>query len=528
MAHTQSNRHAGILAIFIALLAFPPASASGQQQETYEGFVTGIRANAIKGEVFYEHDGGKFELVSGNILEAGNFIKTGSNSYAELLLQPGKYLRIGAESECQILNDQHDKMRLKLNRGAMSVEIIGRDGEDSAGFVESMDQIYELIRIITPNAEVFLTRPGVFRINSRGNENTDVIVRHGELVINGRRVKEKRSATASKDAVTIAEINTKIEDSFDQWSRERADELVRANRALKKEAPWTIKRKDDEDPPVDLPEDDTPSNKSRYVVSAKPGAVDFVEDGVEFSRREKEWEPVTENSQLEAGDRIRTARYSFAELSMLPDIILRVDGASEMLFEKLSNDSISLKLMRGSAILDVARFDRKEGPEITLVGARTSVVVDDRGNYRIDIKPAGDEIMVRDGKVIFEGRSVGSCRKISGGTVSECDKRTDNFDFWSEHRGEGELYDGRDTVSMVGHLDRLRRLRFRNAGFWFQNPGKTDYTFVPFHSSLFRSPYGGNYSTVLSPRRMPVIRLDKDGRPRPFARPGPITRPPQP
>jgi len=204
---------------------------------------------------------------------------------------------------------------------------------------------------------------------------------------------------------------------------------------------------------------------------------------------------------------LRTARYSFAELTMLPDMNLRVDGASEMLFEKLSNESISLKLLRGAAILDVARFDRKEVPDITLAGAKTSVLIDDHGNYRIDVKPSGDEITVREGRVMFQGRSVGSCRKITGATVSECEKkRNDNFDFWSEHRGEGELFNGRDTVSMVGHLDRLRRVRFRNSGFWFQNPRKTDYTFVPFSSTLFRSPYGGNYSTVLSPRRTPIPR----------------------
>jgi len=490
--------------ILIALVAF---AAKGQQQETFQGFATGIRANAVKGEVFYEHDGGKFELEPGNILEEGNFVKTGSNSYAELLLQPGNYLRLGPDSEFQIFSDQHDKMRLKLNRGAMSVEILDKEGEDSSIYIESVDQLHELIRVITPNAEVFVTRPGIFRINAWSTDNTEVIARDGELLINGRRVKGKRSATASKDGVNIAEINSKLEDGFDVWSRTRAEELVKANRALKKESPWTDKRKDDEEPSVDLPEDDTPSNKSRYVVSARPGAISFVEAGVEFLRSGKDWEPLTDKSQLETGDKLRTARYSFAELTMLPDMNLRIDGASEILFEKLSNESISVKLLHGAAILDVARFDRKEVPDITLAGAKTSVLIDDHGNYRIDVKPNGDEITVRDGKVMFQGRSVGSCRKIIGGTISECEKkRNDNFDFWSEHRGEGELYNGRDTVSMVGHLDRLRRVRFRNSGFWFQNPGKTDYTFVPFSSTLFRSPYGGNYSTVLSPRRMPVPR----------------------
>jgi hypothetical protein len=105
--------------------------------------------------------------------------------------------------------------------------------------------------------------------------------------------------------------------------------------------------------------------------------------------------------------------------------------------------------------------------------------------------------------VIFKQRSVGSCRRITGESVSECDnKPVDNFDHWSQHRGEGQFFTGRGSVGMVTFLDGLRRKRFRNTGFWYQLPGQTYYTFVPFTSVLFRSPYGGSYSTVLSPESL--------------------------
>jgi hypothetical protein len=54
---------------------------------------------------------------------------------------------------------------------------------------------------------------------------------------------------------------------------------------------------------------------------------------------------------------------------------------------------------------------------------------------------------------------------------------------------------------MAGFMARQRRTRFRATGFWFQLPGETSYTFVPFTSEWYRSPYGGNYSTTLSTRR---------------------------
>ena len=101
----------------------------------------------------------------------------------------------------------------------------------------------------------------------------------------------------------------------------------------------------------------------------------------------------------------------------------------------------------------------------------------------------------------FNERSVGACRKISSGTVSDCDKkRTDNFDFWSHHRGEGRIYDGSATVSMVdapGSFATVYGLRTPGSG--FRLPDKRHYTFVPFKSLLFRSPYGGSYSTALAP-----------------------------
>jgi hypothetical protein len=502
------------MVILLLAAVFEIGSTKAQEEENLEGFINGIRANAVKGDVVYEHKDGEFSLEAGFKLQQGNFIKSGANAYVELLLQPGNYLRIGGESECQIISDQYDRMKLKLNQGAVSLEILAKDTGSTWHFNETLSQRYELIRVITPNAEVFITEPGIFRINAPGAARTELIVREGEAFINGRRVRKKRSAVAAQEGVTIVDVNANSEDNFDVWGRERAAQLLRANRSLKNESPWATKRKDGKEISVDVPEVEGHSTTGGRVVSAKAGAVNFVEDGVEFNRPMKEWQPLTENTQLETGDKLRTSSHSFAELTMLPDINLRLAGQSEVLFEQLSNESVSLKLLKGSAIIDVARFAGKQVPQITLGGTSTSVVIADQGNYRIDVKPNGEEIMVRDGKVIFNGRSVGSCRIISGGTVSDCDnKRNDNFDLWSEHRGEGELFDGSTRVATAAHLARLRRFRFKNTGFWFQNPGQTDYTFVPFYSQLFRSPYGGSYSTVLSLRRVQTNQVNIGERP---------------
>jgi hypothetical protein len=69
----------------------------------------------------------------------------------------------------------------------------------------------------------------------------------------------------------------------------------------------------------------------------------------------------------------------------------------------------------------------------------------------------------------------------------------------------------------------LRHLRFKNTGFWFQAPGQVYYTFVPFKSVIFRSPYGGNYSTALAPESF-MKRVDMNGMTNPY----PAQAPPVP
>jgi hypothetical protein len=510
-------------ALLIVVMIIGPI-ALGQRQESLEGFMSGIRANAVKGDVVYQRNDGKFPLESGLKLEEGDFVRS-RDGYAELLLQPGNYLRVGDGTECQIVSEPYDKMRLKLNHGTINLELLSRD--NSSYWWYPMEKTTELIRVITPDAVVFINQPGVVRINASAGR-TEVVVREGEAVLNGRRVKKKRRAVAANGSVIFAEIDTRTEDNFDAWSRERAGQLVQRNKLLKNEPPWSNRKKDVETA-VEMPDDDAKENKTRgLVISARPGAVNFVEDGVELGRNTKEWTPLTEKSQLEEGDTLRTSANSLVELTLFPDMHFRLNESSEVLFDELSNDSISLKVLRGSAIVDVARFDRKQSPQITIGGSSTSAVINDHGNYRIDARDGSNTITVREGKVVFNERSVGGCKRIDGRAIYDCDrKRSDNFDFWSQHRGEGELYNERGMVAMVTHLTRLRRYRFRNTGFWYQQPGQTSYTFVPFTSEFFRSPYGGHYSTVLSPQRTTMTR--GDGRDRSSRRPrGPEIAPARP
>lgn len=498
-----------LLLMLAALVVHITAQDQEEQIDNIPAVLSGLRANVVEGDVAYVRENAKFDLEADHEVKQTDTVRTGSNSRTELLLQPGNLMRVGAETECQVIDDRYDRLKFLLSKGTLSFELLKNDWEDSSDFFETLKQGFELIRVITPNAEVFITQPGIFRINVADGR-TEFIVRRGEAVIDGHRVKEKRAAVIARGSFSITEFDPKVEDAFDIWARDRSDKLIDANHALKKDAPWA-KKKEGREGMVDMPASEQRAGNNPQVVYARPGMVIFVESQVEFSSGNKGWQELADKAQLEAGDKVRTARYSFAELMMFPDLYLRVDNDSEVLLEKLSNETIAFKVLRGSAILDVARFDRKELPEIVIGGPVTSAVVAEDGNYRINARMNSDDLIVRKGKLVIQERSIGACRIVSGNNTSECDRKiTDNFDIWSQHRGEGLHFNG--TV-MATRLAVLRRRRFRNTGFWYLPPSKNQYTFVPFYSTYFRSPYGGTYSSVLSPRRAPMFLWDEGGAP---------------
>ena len=501
------------LATFVVQI---PAQDREEEIPNIPALLNGLRANTVVGDVIYVRENAKFSVETDLELKQADTLRTGANARVELLLQPGNFLRAGADTEFHFADDRYDRLKFLLKQGTLTFELLKNDWEDTSDFYDTLKQGFELIRIITPHAEVFITQPGIFRINTTDGR-TELIVRRGEALIDGRRVKEKRAAVAAGGSVNVSEVDMKVEDAFDRWARERSEKLIEANHALKKDSPWA-KKKEGREPTVDMPASEQRGGGNPHVVSARPGAVNFVELGVEFSSENKEWQELTEKSVLVPGDKLRTSRYSFVELMMFPDLYLRLDGQSEVLLEKLSNENLAFKVLRGSAILDVARFDRKELPEITISGPSSSAVVTEEGNYRINARTSTEEIIVRRGKLQIQDRSVGSCRVISGGNTFECDRKIiDNFDVWSQHRGEGQHFTG---SVMATRLGQLRRRRFKNTGFWYQHQPAGQYTFVPFFSTYFRSPYGGTYSCVLSPRRAPTFFLMGPIRgPRPVASP---------
>ncbi|PWT94586.1 MAG: hypothetical protein C5B55_02430 [Blastocatellia bacterium] len=468
-----------------------------QQGEKLEAVVKGVWVNVLEGKIELERDGTTAEVTAGFEVHDGDVVESAPDARAEFLLQPGNYLRMSGETRIRFVNTQYDRLRIDLEKGSIACELLktyeSRYFEPFALF---------LIRVITPQSETLLSDSGIYRFNVL-KDVSELIVRKGEAVMNGEKVKEKRIARSVNGVVNVTEFDTKTEQTFDGWCRERGNQLVQINRQLKNETPWAKHRKHTE-AVLDIPQDDERSstNGSPYVVSAKPGAVVFADLGAEVLRGDT-WDPVNTDTDLRSHDKLRTAGYSRVELMLFPDILFRIDGDSEIAFEELSNDAIVIRIVRGTAILEAAEFDRKRLPEFKIGGADIFAVVDGGGNYRWDVTSNAAQFAARHGKLRISEHTIDGCRRYQAGTQSSCAKRqNDNFDYWSEFRGEGVTGNGR---SLSNRYTRVRQRWLRDTGFWYHASSAGYYTFVPYSSTDFHSPYGGSYPVALSPRRSPIM-----------------------
>ena len=156
-------------------------------------------------------------LISGDELRVGDTVKTGAGSRAEILLNPGCYLRLGDASEFVFLFDGSTTDKIKLSRGSAIVETSAIDG---------------VILVETPKANFEITQVGLYRFNVAADGRTEVAVRKGLVLVGNTAIKGGKRAIVEGSAPTIAALNKKELDDLDSWSMERARTLIATNNKL--------------------------------------------------------------------------------------------------------------------------------------------------------------------------------------------------------------------------------------------------------------------------------------------------------
>jgi len=196
-----------------------------------EKFVISAKAggiNAITGQADV-HPKGESEWQQLSItddLDSGDRVRTANDGRVEILLNPGSYLRVGGDSEVELSNNSLANLEVRLLRGTAIVEATGADGLELN------------INISTPHAKLAIVRQGLYRLNVIPNDATELIVRKGRVILSDdshTKVKGGNKVVFSATNVTVAKLTKeekKAQEDVDNWSKERAETLAKANRRI--------------------------------------------------------------------------------------------------------------------------------------------------------------------------------------------------------------------------------------------------------------------------------------------------------
>lgn len=182
------------------------------------------KVNLVEGVVSVERNSKIAALIKNDELAIGEKISTGSNGKAEILLNPGSYLRLGENSEFEFVTTGLDDLQLKLNRGSAIFEVMTNSDQ---GFI---------VGIQTPQTKTVIIESGVYRIDVLTDNSTKVSVWKGKAQIgekDGQVIKGGKFAVVKNSQVSVAKFDRDNKDALDTWSKLRAKDLMAINAKLR-------------------------------------------------------------------------------------------------------------------------------------------------------------------------------------------------------------------------------------------------------------------------------------------------------
>jgi len=145
-------------------------------------------------------------------LKEGEPVRTGSGSAAEILLNPGSYLRLGENSE--VILD-----RIELVSVAVRV-VSGTAVIEAAGFEEGAP-----LTVRTGDLEALIVDDGIYKFSDG-----KATVLTGKLQVAGRNYTYKKGWQVS--AITANKVNKTLPTDLEVWSRRRSELLASANSSM--------------------------------------------------------------------------------------------------------------------------------------------------------------------------------------------------------------------------------------------------------------------------------------------------------
>ena len=214
------------LSVAVILCCSSIIFAQNREKYVISAKAGGINAITGQADVHGKGESAWQQLSITDDLDAGDRVRTANDGRVEILLNPGSYLRVGGDSEVELSNNTLDNLELRLLRGTAIVEATGADGLELN------------ISISTPHTKLAIVRQGLYRLNVVPNDATELIVRKGRVILSDSphtKVKGGNKVVFSATNVSVAKLTKeekKVKEDIDNWSKERAETLAKANRRI--------------------------------------------------------------------------------------------------------------------------------------------------------------------------------------------------------------------------------------------------------------------------------------------------------
>ncbi len=199
--------------VFSAALLLPAAGAAQHIVSARAGLVHYTEGRVLLNEKPIVQKPAQFEEV-----KEGEYLRT-EQGRAEVLLTPGIFLRLGENSQIQMVSSRLSDVRLRFLAGSADIE------------ADELNKDHA-VTIILGGAQVHLQHTGLYRFDMAENESPQLRVFSGEaLVTAGEReyhVKSKKEIELAGN-FAVQKFDPEDTDALDRWSKRRSSYISAAN-----------------------------------------------------------------------------------------------------------------------------------------------------------------------------------------------------------------------------------------------------------------------------------------------------------
>ena len=215
---------------FLSFVVAQPAAAQEKSGRPDAGSKYVISAEAggvnyVSGRVSVTRAGGRGGLLlKGDNVKIGDRVTTAENGRAEILLNPGSYIRLGGDSGFEFVDTSLENLQIKVFRGSAMFEVITSNDFTFA--------------VVTPKASFNVVKSGIYRVDVLPDGTGRLEVRKGQAIVGedeAAKIKKGKAATVAGDDVAVAKFDRGERDDLEDWSRDRARQLDRINDRLQRD-----------------------------------------------------------------------------------------------------------------------------------------------------------------------------------------------------------------------------------------------------------------------------------------------------